>query len=165
MKKINKIKKSTKIKSKQFSKRNNPIINDFGKFKDHLVKLLGENVILHMYILPDPIIAIRGGEKKQIIIYGTLDINKEYIPSDCSFIVYFNPLNQYQFGSQSKKKNERIGHNHLEEHMMMENELEFMYNEPTMKVEFRQSQINYIEDNEIFLFSVDNYNRPQFLAS
>lgn len=71
----------------------------------------------------------------------------------------FNPLNQ----NRSKKDQEtllkeRIGHDFNEDHMIMEQELEFMYNVPTYQFVFGLLDIENVEDNNIYLFNWINFN-------
>lgn len=161
MKKINKTKiRKTSIRRKQFRLFTNPKITTYKEIQSHLKTLIDENVILYMFVKDS------NNKNKQIKVYGILKGSHSQLYYD----FLFNPLNQYLFQKLSKDEIEKLYKQKIpeynEEMAIMENELEFMNNEPTMKIGFiTASDIDFIDNNEIHIYEKFDgmYFRATFL--
>lgn len=143
------MKKIKKSKSKISKFKSNPPITGYEQIKKHIDTLIGQDVVLHVRDFSIPHTPLRKSHQKRIPIYGVL--GGIII---ISYLFYFNPLNQWKYQEiskeQKKELSKQIPSEYNEEMAIMEDELEFMNNEPTMKLKFMISDINYIEDNQFY---------------
>lgn len=89
----------------------------------------------------------RSGTNPGKKFFGTVKLT-----NSSKWLFQFNPLNQ-PLSEKNRKKllQEQIGANHPEEHMIMEQEIEFENNNPTFEFEFDLKNVEQIAGNKILL--------------
>lgn len=147
-----------KSKSKKSKLKFNPSITGYEQIKKHIDSLIGQDVVLHVRDFSIPRNSIRtslvnlfNNKAKRIPIYGILAEKINYFA-----LFYFNPLNQWKYEKLHKEQEKELfkltPSEYNEEMAITENELEFMNNEPTMEILFMMSDVNYIEDNQLYFY-------------